>query len=108
MVFPTSKTTDSARGIAPVWMRTLARMHRAVKRPALRNLLRSDECIMGLRAWAFDQTAKVQIITEKRHLLYPGWCVSDPLARFARVSPSRGGDYDSPPREGENRRRRQG
>jgi len=21
------------------------------------------------------------------------WCVSDPLARFARVSPSRGGDY---------------
>src|SRR5262249_2928335 len=37
------------------------------------------------------------------------WCVSDPLARFARVSPSGGGDYIyPPPGEGEGRRRRQG
>src|SRR5215831_484996 len=36
-------------------------------------------------------------------------CVSDPLARFARVSPSRGGDYFILPLcEGESRRRRQG
>jgi hypothetical protein len=42
-------------------------------------------------------------------------CVSDPLARFARVSPSRGGDYRLqresfilPLPEGESRRRRQG
>ena len=37
------------------------------------------------------------------------WCVSDPLARSARVSPSRGGDYFILPLgEGESRRRRQG
>jgi hypothetical protein len=37
------------------------------------------------------------------------WCVSDPLARFARVSPSRGEtNFILPLREGESRRRRQG
>jgi len=41
---------------------------------------------MGLRAWAFDQTAKVQIITDKRRLPYPGWCVSDPPAEGGRGS----------------------